>query len=525
MFSYLPQFCGKKTTMRRLCLFILLATFFSSLFAQKLTDARPIHQPDSGVLTTGALDAEGNLYLASTLNLKNTFGQSGILGLFPAGDPVLSKYGPDGTLLWRREFPGNIARICDAALTPDGGLVITGGYVDTFRLAPDWLIPGVNDYDASFFIAKLAPDGHFQWVDTYLSTLPEDCLGWTLAVALDAIYVAGIHEAIQSRLRRYDFDGNLQLEKTLDIRSISQLALDGEGRLYAVGTAAPWEMFANLMVPEPPMQTGYANYIVQLDSSFTAHWIRAYNYITFDEHPKVAVFGSNAFLLSYDFDAGPNQSAGYRLKAYSPSGDPLWSDTILEGFLSTDYQHAALQPFCGRLLLQFSDIGGMAVRSYDANFDDNLLVQGSNGGFLGSFPFLRTNKKHAIFGSNFRNTTLDFGDDFSMQNDKTPSYQQFVLQFECPDQSSSSPVPPPVPASWGLAPNPATHVANLHRLSGKVPHTARVELLDAAGRLHWSGDVLSEQTAIPLETLPAGIFFFRVMSEEGVFVLKGMRRQ
>jgi hypothetical protein len=509
--------------MRRLSLFFCLSFFLAPLFAQKLTDARLLHQPDSGVLTAAVLDTEGNLYLASTLNLKNTWGQNGILGLFPAGDPVLSKYDSDGALLWRREFPGNIARICDAALTPDGGLVITGGYVDTFRLADDWLIPGVNDYDASFFIAKLDADGDFLWADTYLSALPEDCLGWTLAVAPDAIYVAGIHEAIQTMLRRYDFDGGLQAEKILDIRSVSDLNLDEEGRLYAVGTAAPLALFANLPVPEPPMQTGYANYIARLDSSFTAHWIRAYNYITFDEHPKVAVFDGKVFLLSNDFETAHSQFGGYLLKAYTLDGDSLWSDIVLDGFFPADYQHFALQPFCDRLLLQFSTDDGMAVKSYDTDFNDSLLVSSSDGDFNGSFPVFCANEKRAIFGSNFRNAILDFGDDFSLQNVKSPGYQQFVLHFECPAPSSSSPVPSAVAALWSLSPNPATTVVYLNRLSGEVPKNARVELLDATGRLHWRGEVLAEQMPIPLETLPVGTFFLRVTERAGVVVLRGVK--
>lgn len=514
----------QKTTMRRLCLFLSLTFFLSSLFAQKLTDARLLHLPDSGVLTAGALDATGNLYVASTLNLKSTWVESGIMGIFPAGDPVISKYGPDGALLWRREFPGNIARICDAAVTPDNGLLITGGYVDTFRLADNWLIPGPNEYDASFFIAKLDADGNFQWIDVDVSTLPEDCLGWTLAVGADAIYVAGMHEAVQASLRRYDFDGTLRAEKILDIRSISDLALDAEGRLYAVGTASPWAMFANLPVPTPPFFTGYANYVARLDSTLTAQWIRAYNYITFDEHPKVAVFGGKVFMLSNDFDEGPNQLGGFRLKAYTPDGEPAWSDTIFEGFIPIDYQHVVLQPFCNRLLLEFPFDGRMAVKSYDANFGDSLLVQSSEGNFEGSFPFICTNENQAVFGSNFRNAELKIGDDFILQNDKAPGYQQFILDFDCTDEPSGSIPPPPVSLQWSIAPNPATSAVYLYRNADHISRDTRVELLDAAGRLHWSGDVPSEQMAIPVETLRAGIFFLRVTGDGETVTLRGVKQ-
>ena len=506
-------------------LLLVLGPTFLPLVAQKLTDARVLHLPDSGVLTAGALDATGNLYVASTLNLKGSWVESGIMGIFPAGDPVVSKYSPDGTLLWRREFPGNIARICDAAVTPDNGLLITGGCVDTFRLSDTWLIPGANEYDASFFIAKMDADGNIQWVDTDVSTLPEDCVGWTLAVAADAIYVAGIHEAVWTSLRRYDFDGTLRAEKILNIRSISGLALDAEGRLYAVGTADPWAMFANLPIPTPPFFTGYANYVARLDSTLTAHWVRSYNYITFDEHPKVAVFNGQPFALSNDFDPGPNQSGCYRLKAYSPDGDLVWSDSILAGFIPVDYQHFALEPFCDRLLLQFPLDGGMAVRAYDANLDDSLLVQSSSADFNGSFPFLCTNADRAVFGSNFRNADLGMGGDFVLHNDKTPGYQQFILEFECADESSGSATPGDVASPWLLAPNPAGSVVHLFRNAADGAfEDVHVGLFDAAGRLCRQGTVNAEHNAVSLETLPLGVYFLRVTGEEGVTMLRGVKQ-
>jgi len=437
------------------------------------------------------------------------------LGLFPAGDPVISKYAPDGTLIWRREFPGNIARICDAAVMPDNGLLITGGYVDTFRLADNWLIPGANEYDASFFIAKLDADGNFQWIDVDVSTL---------AVSEDAIYVAGMHEAVWASLRRYDFDGTLRAEKILDIRSISDLALDAEGRLYAVGTASTWAMFANLTIPEPPMFTGYANYIVRLDSTLTAHWIRAYNYITFDEHPKVAVFDGKVFMLSNDFNTGHNQPGGFQLKAYTLEGEPVWSESILEGFIPIDYHHFALQPFCDRLLLQFRSNDGMAVKAYDANFGDSLLVQTSEGDFEGSFPFICTNADRAVFGSNFRNADLSVGDDFILQNDKTPGYQQFILQFDCADVPSSSPIPENAAPLWSLAPNPAVSSVYLYQHTDDISRDARVELFDVTGRSHWYGEVQMERSSIPLETIPTGPYFLRVTRAGETVTLRGIKQ-
>lgn len=503
-----------------LAFLLFLSGCLQPLLAQQLADARLLNLPDSGMLTAGALDATGNLYVASTLQLKTLSGQAGLAGLFPAGDPVVSKFGPDGALLWRREFPGNMARICDAAVTPDQGLLVTGGYVDSFRLAPDWRIPGANDYDASFFIAKLDAGGNIVWIDTRVSTLPEDCIGWTLAVANDAIYVAGMHDAVWASLRRYDFDGALLAEKIIDIRSVSDLALDAEGRLYAVGTASPGALFVNLPVPVPPQSTGYASYVARLDSGLTAQWIRSFNYATFDEHPKAAVFNGQVFALSNDFDPGPNLPGCYRLKAFTPDGDLVWADSILAGAIPPDYQHFALQAFCDHLLLQYPAAGGMAVKAYDAGLDAAPLLQSSPGDFEGSFPFICANEDLAVFGSNFRNAALGIGDDFVLHNDQSPFHRQFILQFDCAGEPTGSHEAPARISEWRLAPNPAVSDVCLYLPGGEAPQDARAELFDAAGRLRWSGDA---RMNIPTAALPAGPYFVRVTENGAVTTLRGMK--
>ncbi len=506
--------------MRSLFLLALFTLALEPLFSQHLTNAQRLHLGDTGVLTAGALDVSGNLYTASTANLKNLPGESGIAGLFPAGDPVLSKYGPDGTLLWQHEFPGNFVRICDAALTPDQSLIITGGYVDTLRLAPNWLIPG-DAGNSSFFVAKLDAEGHIIWIRTDVSDLPEDCLGWKLAINNDAIYVAGIDDAIYASLRRYDFDGNLQIEKILDIRSISDLALDADGHLYAAGTASPYALFDSLPVPDPPMSTGYANYVAQMDGDLNAQWIRSTNYITFDEHPKVAVFNGQPIMLSNDFGLGPNQLGCYRLKAYSSAGDLIWTDSILCAFFPPDYQHFTLKPFCDRLLLQYPSAGGMAIKSYAADFRDSLLLQSSVGNFDRSFPFMAVQGDRAVFGSNFRNAELRFGDEFVLTNEQSPDYQQFILFLECADESTSISTISSA-SDWHLAPNPAASEVYLYQSENSAVQAIQVALFDATGRLYWQTNTHSVETVIPVALLPAGSYFVRVICDGKTTILHGV---
>ncbi len=272
-------------------------------------------------------------------------------------------------------------------------------------------------------------------------------------------------------------------------------------------------------MPWPTQLSGYANYLACLDSSLNAEWILASNYITFDWHPKVAVYGDQVFFLSHDFEPGASLTGRLLLKAYTPEGIPVWRDSLSDGSSLVDYQHFALEPFCDRLLLEFSAAGGMAVRAYAETFQDSLLGQTSAGGFEASFPFICTNGNKAVFGSNFRHAELAVGDDFILKNDKAPGYQQFLLEFDCPEQPSNVAAPEEA-ADWSLAPNPAGEAVYLYRRSGQGADGARLELFDAAGRRRWSGTAGEERITVPLSPLPAGLYILQVAEPGRTSTLK-----
>lgn len=499
---------------------LLLFSISCSLTAQQITDARTIHPQDSGLLTAGAFDAAGNLYLASLMNEGNPPGETGISGIFPSGAPVLSKYAPDGSLLWRHAYPGNIARFSDLAITPEQNVVVTGGYVDTFFLGTNGPIPG-EATNSSFFIAQLNPAGEYLWIDTDVSALPEDCMGWALAVGPAEIYVTGLHEGITSSLRRYGFDGGLQSEKIVDIRTISDLIWK-DGQLYVMGTAAPESGFNGFPVPAPPQETGYANYIARLDTSFQVQWMHTTSYITFDMHPRGAVFNGLPILFSNDFDNGPHQENVYRLKTYSPEGDLIRSDSILGGFNFLDYEHFALQTFCDRLLLVHPVQHTFVMKSFDSAYQDTLLVQSSSNSFSGSYPIICTSAGRAVFGSGFRDAELLVGDSFSLHNNHPDAPQQFLVEMEC-ESTTGIFEEPASPAVWSISPNPASSVVYLQSTANQPEQEVSLQLLDVSGRIHWQGKSAAPLTAIPIAHVPGGVYFLRIAGKKTAVTLKGIK--
>jgi hypothetical protein len=492
----------------------LLAVFFvGSIQAQSLNWAKTIYEQDTGPLTAGVVDEAGNLYLASLVQTKPFLGQNGIFSQYGVGDLVLSKWSAAGELLWRREYPGNKVRVLDMAIGPDQSLILTGGFIDTFFVAPGWLEPGFLDI-SNFFLAKTDLEGNFQWLKTEVSTLGSDHLGVALALSGDRIYVSGYYDAVWTRLAKYDLQGTLLTGKVMDIRTLSDLAFDDAGQLYAAGTASTWSSFDTLQLPLTPYISGYVNYVVKMDTSLNPRWGRTSSYITFDDHPEVEWFDGRVFVLTHDFTGNTVSSASHQLRAYLPDGTLTWADSIPDGPEILDPYHFGLTAGCDRLWLQYSLQGGLGLRAYDPQLQPVPVAHSTNGDFQGSFPFLEYGGDRVVWGSNFRSGTLVINDTLELVNPDFPTgYTQVLASFSCPESSGTTGAE--AAAAWEVYPNPATSTIYLKKAGADPIQEASVTVFDGLGRMvgEWTG-----KQEFPVESWPPGTYRVRILEGKNVTV-------
>ena len=488
----------------------------SHLPAQALVWAQTVNAQDSGVVTAGAVDAAGNAYVASLANRKTWLGQSAVYGLYPVGDLVLTKWSPTGELLWRRTYPDNTARIFSLAVTPDQGVVATGAYVDSlahFSATP----PEGTDDRLSLFVARLDAAGNTVWLHTDSSVIGADRFGWQAVFAGNRLIVAGIYDDVQSSLIEYDpATGDTLRRRIFELRSISDIDVEPSGAIYAVGSTSPWDVLDTVLIPTPEPFTGYVNYTLALDSTWTARWIRTTNYITFDHHARLERFDGKIFSLTNDFNDN-NFPSNYRLHGYTPDGDEVWSTDLAEvGWNFLDVYHFALEAACDRLyVLQPSPEMGMVLRAYDAALQDTVIATSADGDFGLDHPVLEGNGGQLVLGTTFYAPTLLLNDSITLLNAAAPAGRQMLAAFDC----GETPVAAGEPGSrhWRLYPNPAVDILQLDVEEARV---ITVEIFDLTGRMVKRMVEGGASVSIEIGGLAPGIYVARLSTGNGASSLR-----
>ena len=199
-----------------------------------------------------AVDAEGNVYVAGFTDGAQP-SQDGA----GDGDAFVSKYGPDGSEVWTRQFSHENSYDSAESVALDGaGNVFVAGHTEP-------LSDGMMDAsERSGFLRKVDSDGTEQWGLVF-----GDLFNTVPGVAADGdgnVYVAGatatgkvIGDAV---VRKYDTSGEelwtQQFGTPMHDTGID-VAIDGQGRVYVVGLTQD-------ALPEQTRSGAQAAYIVQL---------------------------------------------------------------------------------------------------------------------------------------------------------------------------------------------------------------------------------------------------------------------
>jgi len=190
-----------------------------------------------------AVDAQNNVYVVGETG-GSLFGQnSGAdADLRAATDAYIVEYDAGGNQLWSKQFgDGQISSASRIRLDNAGDIYVAGGTASLFGQA-------VTGYDA--YVAKFSPDKTLVWGQQFGSVNPGDRTDAD-GLCLDAggnIYVGGVtnmHDNIDGNpdtedgyVTKLDANGNTlwsQPWSTAAADDVSDLALDSQGNIYAVG--------------------------------------------------------------------------------------------------------------------------------------------------------------------------------------------------------------------------------------------------------------------------------------------------
>lgn len=180
------------------------------------------------------IDRVGNVYIAGIfMELMEFETDSETVSLISEGtaDAFLSKFNPDGALIWARHWGGEASdRATDLAIDDEGNLYVAGHYYGEcdFDPGPEDTYHS-SDEDLDNFVSKVNSDGEFLWVYTWHSESME------VAIELGPAGLIWVSSALTLTALN-SADGSNQSEFTLQ-RPFSDFAVMADGTIICVGPA------------------------------------------------------------------------------------------------------------------------------------------------------------------------------------------------------------------------------------------------------------------------------------------------
>ncbi len=302
----------------------------------------------SSEVTNGAAFAvDGSTYLAGFTNSFDPFGRD---------NAFVVKFGPEGSLSWKRTFdgPGDFSfdRANGVAVAPDGSVYVAGQTV------------GVGN---DVLLLKFSPDGSLIWQRRWDAGGQET--GEAVAVASDgAVYVTGTTDSFGGfghlLVLRFAPDGTLVWQR---IRDVATDAAVGAGQ--AITVAADGSIYAAGVTPRSVVGE-FDMLLLKLDAQGTLIWQRTYSAAEVaDARGGVAVGADGSVYVAGGIQAVTKRTAvnDTFVANFSSDGSLVWDRGY--GGDQGDFPGGVAARADGTVL-----IGGESA-SFGAGSDDAFLLQ------------------------------------------------------------------------------------------------------------------------------------------------------
>lgn len=470
------------------------------------------------------------------------------------GSVRLSRLRADGSVRFGRTISGDVA-IRHVTAAPDGGVLLTGFFVDSLRFdAQHVLAAGVGLANSTIcFLARLDSAGQVQWLRQMNSALGQGLVTSVGAVTFDAhgqLWV-GYEDFVDSYITRYNAAGDsLSSIVQRHAKRLTSLAIDPQGYIYAAGSCA--EANATYNGQAFPTAFTYNIYLACYSPTGQPRWVRYVEDVSC-LNPQVATADtSGAYFASQLFGqpaygtitpAGPSWNSDFALSRIDRrTGTFQWVRETPQ--VTTGYaQLAEVRPLAldaaGNAWLLTEEVGsiqwtpalatsvgpqgssrGTQLLAYDVR--GNLLTAvatAATGYVLGhGIAIDRTTNQGVLTGLGVTGTPALGSVALPAVSANVP--QPFVMGFDATLAPLGTPTEAAALAGLTLFPNPVPAGTTL-RVRGLPTGTVGLTLVDATGRtvLTRAGLDTHDEAGLTLPAaLPAGLYALRISTATGVAV-------
>ena len=511
-------------------------------------------------------DNKGNSYLAGEFSDTMSFGNYHLHTKY--WNAFLVKYDSNGNVKWATQTnsASSLSYCLGILSAPDkgGNVYVVGDVGDTVLFGNDTIKQPLNSYNA--FLAKYDSNGNFIWVrkSNGIGSIGASSGEGIATDDSGNVYIAGNFFGVtpfgSDTLKtidtvagdifivKYDKNGNqLWVAKSTNAKdadiTLNSLTVDDSGKVYITGYFNNQISFGSLNLNDATQEV----FLVKYDRNGNPIWAKqsggydmmssAESYgITTDEAGSVYITGlfensiyfdstllhcgynSNIFLVKYDKNGQliwAKQSQSSIGNVYY-GGYSLSSDKYCHIYFSGGgpYKQAYNVIFCGVTFSGYStsdisivmqlDTSGKALCSsiIGTGGDDNNTIACSESG------------RYVYLGGDIYDT-ITFGEDFltvpvNSENPFVARWQPCVISRDAGVNSYKK-----SENYFSLFPNPSTGTFTLQTVGTQNFASATIEIYNVLGERVKSEELSAKSEEIDLTNQPSGIYFYRVLNENG----------
>lgn len=181
---------------------------------------------------------------------------------------------------WQVNAKGNIYPFETIISSLDSTTYVVGAFLDSIRI--DTLVAYARPWVHSGFVLSIDKYGEVNWLQILDDTLTNVLPTCVEILTNKQIVVAGLFNDVESKIWKLNsMNGYIVKSKLLpEVRTFSSVKYFNS-KLYLAGSASSWAHVDTFTITDPH-QTGYVNFLAQMDTSLSTTNLKSTSYVTFD---------------------------------------------------------------------------------------------------------------------------------------------------------------------------------------------------------------------------------------------------
>ncbi len=417
-----------------IALLIIVAVENSSAQAPSWAWAKSAGGTKEDYVNSVTTDASGNVYIAGDFLSPTIVIGSTILSNNGGPDMFIAKYDSNGNALWAKSAGrGNIDYASSLVCDGFGNIYAAGTFVSDSITFGSFTLFSKGEDDV--FLVKYDNNGNVIWAVSAGNV--ERDIGFSVCIdAFGNIYVGGWTGSTSNPdilILKYDSGGNQVWAKSAAGNSFDyaySIAADGFGNIYLAGEFWSDSISFGPLVLINSNVSGYAPFIVKLDSSGTALWGKAAggnadgygNSVTTDTKGNAYVAGQfdSPFIV---WGQDTLKDGGMFIAKYDSMGNELWAKGAIEGWaqaysVATDMQgNVYVSGDCGGDSILFGNVrlylnpdeGYLFIVKYDTNGNAMWAISAGDSSYGSPFTYVAVDASGSVYAAGgFSGDTIVF---------------------------------------------------------------------------------------------------------------------